>query len=117
MIWVLPFRSNVHGSKITHLQVLQIVSKSTIDINKKIWVLLVKHLWSTRGFEYFIHKKYQGLLQYAHKNTYEIHMALIQNSLGDDPIQDAIPTSCLKVYGVPKTNTYSHDPHEGISPN
>jgi hypothetical protein len=44
-------------------------------------------------------------------------MALIQDSLGDDPIQDAIPTWCLKVYGVPKTNTYFHDPHEGISPN
>jgi hypothetical protein len=57
----------------------------------------VKHLWSTMGFKYFIHKKYQGILQYPHKNTYEIHMDLIQDSLDDDPIQDAIPTSCLKV--------------------
>ncbi len=57
----------------------------------------MKHLWSTMGFKYFIHKKYQGILQYPHKNTYEIHMDLIQDSLDDDPIQDAIPTSCLKV--------------------
>jgi len=81
-MWVLSFKSNVHGSKRTHLHVLQIVSKSTTNIKKNLWILLVKHLWSTMGFEYFIHKKYQGLLQYPHKNTYEIYMDLIQDFIG-----------------------------------
>jgi hypothetical protein len=50
------------------------------------------------GFEYSIHKEYQRL-QYPHKNTYEIHMDFIQDSLGDDPIQEAIHIMFKSLWG------------------